>query len=306
MTERTERRRKRAGNRRRPGGAPAAHASADHHTIVIRAAGHAVRVSVRRGHDPSARPLLMLMGLGGNIEMWEPFRSELARQGGMTTIAFDIPGTGESRPPVVPIPLPLMAIVARGVLTALQLREVDVIGLSWGGLLAQQLAVLTPRRVRRLVLANTNFGIGSVPGGWAMLKTLATSRRYTSINALRETSGVFGGHTSTALEPTHTHARARLARPPSARGYYTQIGSLLGWSSLPWLRLIRQHTLVLCGDDDGAIPLANPRILARLLPHARLEIVPDGGHLMLFDQPADMANVVTRFLRATNRGDPRS
>ena len=88
----------------------------------------------------------MLLGLGGNIEMWEPFRSELARQGGMTTIAFDIPGNGESRPPVVPIPLPLMAIIARSVLTALDLPEIDAIGLSWGGLLAQQLAVLTPSR----------------------------------------------------------------------------------------------------------------------------------------------------------------
>jgi pimeloyl-ACP methyl ester carboxylesterase len=273
---------------------------------TIRTAGHAVRVSVRLGRDPSARPLLMLMGLGGNIEMWEPFRRTVAEIAGMTTIVFDVPGVGDSPPPRVPLPLPIMAMIARGVLTSLRIGEIDVIGLSWGGLLAQQLAVIAPRRVRRLVLANTHFGLGSVPGGWKTVRTLATARRYRTIEGLRDTAFTFGGLLPAASDPTHEHAIARLARPPSTRGYYYQIASLLGWSSLPWLRLVRQPTLVLCGEDDPAIPLVNPRILALVLPHAELVVVPGGGHLMIFDHPDEMAKVVRRFLignSLTSRGN---
>lgn len=238
----------------------------------------------------------MLMGLGGNVEMWEPFRRTVAETVGMTTIAFDVPGVGDSSPPMVPLPLPVIAMIARGVLTSLQVREVDVIGLSWGGLLAQQLAVIAPRRVRRLVLANAHFGLGSIPGGWTTVKALATSRRYRSADGIRETVSVFGGQHPVASDPNHEHAVARLARPPSTRGYYYQIASLLGWSSLPWLPLVRQPTLVLCGADDPAIPLVNPRVLARVLPHSELVVVPGGGHLMLFDQPTEMAEIVGRFL----------
>jgi pimeloyl-ACP methyl ester carboxylesterase len=266
-------------------------------TRILRVLGHDVRVSVRPGTDPKARPLLMLMGLGGNIEMWEPLRTALAQRAGMTTVAFDVPGTGGSAPPLVPLPLPVVGLLTSRLLRSLELDEVDVVGLSWGGLLAQQLAVTAPRRVRRLVLACTNVGLGSIPGGWRALRTLATPGRYRSHQQLREAIVAFGSASSSTDDAMTAHNEARLARPPSIRGYYGQIAGVLGWSSLPWLPLIRQPTLVLCGDADPAVPVINGRVLAALLPHAELAVLPGGGHLVLFEQLDESVELLADFLR---------
>jgi pimeloyl-ACP methyl ester carboxylesterase len=88
------------------------------------------------------------------------------------------------------------------------------------------------------------------------------------------------------------HAATRLG---PKRGYYYQLASSTGWSSLPFLRLIRQPTLVLAGDDDPIIPVANARIMGRLLPDAEVHVY-RGGHLALLTEAEDLAPVIERFL----------
>jgi len=87
---------------------------------------------------------------------------------------------------------------------------------------------------------------------------------------------------------------------PSLRGYLGQIYAISGWTSLPWLRTLRQQTLVLAGDDDPIVPVANGRILARCIPQAQLHIVRHGGHLFLLDSAAEMAGLVAAFLSSDN------
>jgi poly(3-hydroxyoctanoate) depolymerase len=87
-----------------------------------------------------------------------------------------------------------------------------------------------------------------------------------------------------------------LTGQPSLRGYLGQIYAISGWTSLPWLRTLRQQTLVLAGDDDPIVPVANGRILARCIPQAQLHIVRHGGHLFLLDSAAEMAGLVAAFL----------
>src|SRR4051794_1868409 len=100
------------------------------------------------------------MGVGGNTEMWHPLRDTLGTS--RTTIAFD-PGTGRSSTPPVPLPLPLIGLIGSRVLDHVGVAVADVLGVSWGGMLAQQIALAHRKRVRRVVLANTHFGLGSVP-----------------------------------------------------------------------------------------------------------------------------------------------
>jgi len=256
--------------------------------------GHELRVDVRAGTDPGATPLLLLMGLGGNIEMWEPFRSRVARRTGATTVAFDVPGTGGSPTPLRPLSLCELARIAVRLAEAVGLRRFDVLGLSWGGLLAQQVAVTAPRGLRRLVLANTNFGLGSVPGGVDALRVLSTPGRYHSPDELVAATRAFGGHERDV--PAAAHTAARFVRPPSPRGYLYQLLALVGWSSLPVLPLLGQPVLVLNGDDDRAVPLVNSRIMSRLLPRAELAVIRGGGHLMLFDRTPEVVEVVAGFL----------
>ena len=80
------------------------------------------------------------------------------------------------------------------------------------------------------------------------------------------------------------------------RGYLAQLYAIAGWTSLPWLSRLRQPTLVIAGDDDPIVPLVNGRLLNRLIPDARLHVVDGGGHLFLLERPAEMADLVTRFL----------
>jgi pimeloyl-ACP methyl ester carboxylesterase len=93
--------------------------------------------------------------------------------------------------------------------------------------------------------------------------------------------------------------------PVSQRGYLYQLLASAAWTSLPWLRLVRQPTLILAGDDDPIIPLANARLMAALLPGARLHVYQD-GHLGLLTRAAELAAVVSDFLLAVEPGGQRA
>jgi pimeloyl-ACP methyl ester carboxylesterase len=86
----------------------------------------------------------------------------------------------------------------------------------------------------------------------------------------------------------------------TARGYYYQLLAASGWSSLGWLPLIRQRTLVIAGDDDPLIPVINPKTMARLIPRSELHLY-TGGHLGLLTDPKTHAPVVERFLQGQSR-----
>jgi pimeloyl-ACP methyl ester carboxylesterase len=182
-------------------------------------------------------------------------------------------------------------------LDALGFPQVDLLGASFGGVLAQQLAHQAPRRVRRLVLAATGPGLGGVPASPRVLLALATPRRYRSPDYYRRMAGTLYGGAARADPDALLHGSiARFTEPPSLAAYLAQVYAITGWTSLPWLRQIRQPTLVLTGDDDPIVPLANGRILTRLLPDGRLTIIRGGGHLFLLERPAEIAALVADFL----------
>lgn len=249
-----------------------------------------------RGEGP---PLVLVMGLGGNIEMWGPLEAALAERG-IPTIAFDAPGTGES--PAVAFPPLRIAGLAKltlRLLDQLGVQEADVLGVSFGGTVAQELARHGGRRVRRLVLCATGCGLGGVPGDPRALAILATPRRYHSReHFLQVAPTLYGGRIRREPDLLRQQAMARLGRPPSILGYAAQIYAITGWSSLPWLHRLRQPTLVLTGDDDPIIPVINGKILAWRIPGARLQIVEGGGHLFLLEQAEEIADSLAGFLGA--------
>jgi pimeloyl-ACP methyl ester carboxylesterase len=102
----------------------------------------------------------------------------------------------------------------------------------------------------------------------------------------------------TAREPAVLDAQeaARLSHPPSPLGYAYQLYAAASFSSLPWLHRLSQPTLVMAGDDDPVVPVANARLLARRIPGARLHVVRGGGHLFLLDQPEQAVPAIRRFL----------
>jgi pimeloyl-ACP methyl ester carboxylesterase len=233
-------------------------------------------------------PLLMVMGIGGHTRMWEPLLGHLR---GFRTVCYDAPGTGRSPAVAASLPMPELAALATGVLDALDVGAAAVLGYSFGGAVAQQMAHQAPGRVSRLVLASTNYGVGSVVGApaWWML----TPARYWSPAILATIAPfLYGGRQRSRVVAPHFNQA-----PPDQRSYASQVVAISTWSSVTWLHRLGVPTLVLAGDDDPLVPLANARFLAWRIPGARLHVVPGGGHLMLLDSPAETSAVIESFLR---------
>ena len=244
----------------------------------------------------------MITGLGASLDLGTPFERELAARG-MQAVSFDAPGIGKSSPYRRPQRMPGIARTVEQTLDALGYDRVHVLGVSLGGVIAQQFAHQAPHRVRRLILAATGPGLGGVPGSPRALLALATPRRYYQPDYYRRVAGqVYGGAARRDPDALLHGSLARFIERPALSGYLGQIYAITGWTSMPWLRTLRQPTLVLAGDDDPIVPLINGRILAWCIPDARLHVVRNGGHLFLLENPAAIAALVSDFL--TGRGEP--
>lgn len=242
------------------------------------------------------RPVLLINGLGANLSMWSSMTSALA---GCRVIAFDAPGTGHSPPVRRPYSMNWAAQLSLGVLDRLGVETVDVVGYSLGGAVAQEIVHIAPDRVRRLVLAATGCGWGGVPGSPVALASIATPVRYYSRAGYTLTARfVGGGQAETKSDFIERTLPARLASPPSMIGYWLQLVSAWGWSSLPWLNTVRAPTLVLAGDSDPLVPGLNGVLLAGHIPTARLITISDWGHYILLDPASGAPRVAAEFLGA--------
>jgi poly(3-hydroxyalkanoate) depolymerase len=243
-----------------------------------------------------ARPLLLFNGIGASLELIAPF-AEAMRAEGCSSIVFDVPGVGGSAAPLLPYRFSRLARIAEHLLRNLGIDgAVDVLGVSWGGALAQQFVHQYPARCRRLVLAATSAGAVMVPGRLSALSKMVNPRRYTDKDFMMKVGAdLYGGRYRD--EPGLLQEAVRHMSPPTGRGYLWQMLAAAGWTSILWLRRMKQPTLVLMGRDDPIVPVANGRILAGLMPNARLVTI-DDGHLFLLSRIPDIVPVISDFLRA--------
>jgi pimeloyl-ACP methyl ester carboxylesterase len=202
--------------------------------------------------------LLLINGIGASLEALEPFVTAL--DGAVEVIRFDPPGVGGSPLPPGPYRFGGLCRLIAGMLTELGHDQADVLGISWGGAVAQHFAAFQRDRCRRLVL------VATAAGPPIMLA-------------------------STALHGADHGSR----RTGPSRGYYYQLGAVAGWTGVPFLPWLRQPALILAGDDDPIIPVANARLMHRLIRGSRLHVYP-GGHLGLLTEAAGLAPVVDGFL----------
>lgn len=258
-------------------------------TQQVRLGGLDIRVAVV-GEGP---PLLLINGIGGNIEMWGAL---VRRLPGRRLVMFDAPGTGGSPPLRRPVRMAGYVTLVTDLLDHLGIDRTDVLGYSWGGALAQELAYRAPGRVRRLVLCATVPGLGGQPPAPWVIGLMATPARYYSETYLKLVSPlVFGPRPGPDADTGHSTARRE--RPPTMRGYSQQLFAISGWSSRRFLHRISAPTLVLTGDKDPLVPARNARILARGLRDSRLHVLP-GGHLFLLERPDQGIRLVEDFLTA--------
>jgi poly(3-hydroxyalkanoate) depolymerase len=254
--------------------------------------GRQLRACVRAGEGTGV-PLLLVNGIGASLELLQPFVDQLSPE--LEVIRFDVPGVGGSPTSALPYRFTGVCRLMAGLLTALGHDQADVLGISWGGGVAQHFAAFRRDRCRRLVLVSTATGSLMVPARPAVLRHMVTPRRYLDPGYLRSVAPVlYGGSARDDLERVSAlmHGQSRVGSPV---GYLYQLAAGAGWTSLPFLPLIRQPTLILSGDDDPLIPLTNARLMNALIPRSRLHVY-HGGHLSLVTEAAEIAPVVSGFL----------
>lgn len=267
---------------------------------IINVNGQLIRVAIRAGRTNSI-PLLMCNGIGASLELVLPFLASLHPD--QTVIAFDVPGIGGSPLPLMPYRFSGLAHTVSQLLDVLNYGQVDVIGLSWGGFLAQQFAHDYPLRCRKLILAATSAGLMSVPPSPRVLALMASPRRYTDLEyAAAIAPEIYGGRFRTDPELAASHAKKMVDDKASSKkdwtanlGYYYQIGAVYWWTSFYLLRQIKQPTLVLAGNDDPLIPLSNMNTIASRIPNSELHVF-DDGHLFLLTSLDLVLPIITDFL----------
>jgi poly(3-hydroxyalkanoate) depolymerase len=235
-------------------------------------------------------PILFFNGIGANIEAVAPMAEMLDDR---DFITFDMPGIGGSPDPVVPYNAIMMARIAGLLLDKFGIPIVDVVGVSWGGAMAQQFAMQNGAQTNKLILMATSAGMLMVPGNPAALIKMADPRRYIDPNYMNK-------HFKTLYGGADDGKGGHISRitPPSKTGYFYQLIAMMGWTSAPFLPFMKKETLIMMGGDDQIVPVANGKFLNMLIPNSELFVIQDGGHLFMLSHTQESIDAIRGFLNA--------
>lgn len=240
--------------------------------------------------------LVLVMGLGCSSALWFRLAPRLARH--YRVILLDNRGAGKT---VVNNALlhrvAVMACDIAAVLDAAGEKSAHVMGLSMGGMIAQEFALNHPARLRALILAATNCGghyaVPAEPKVWGLLFSRAGMTPEDALLAMAPYT--YAQDTPRELIDQDHHVR--LANYPARRGYQAQLHGLIGWTSFRRLPSLRCPTLVLHDEEDRLIPPANGDLLARQIPSAKLVKFKQASHWLHTDQLEQTIAAVHGFLR---------
>jgi pimeloyl-ACP methyl ester carboxylesterase len=239
-------------------------------------------------------PLLLIQGMSGTHLTWgEPFLSRLEPD--FDCVVFDNRGIGNSAEVGAPFTIAEMADDALTVMDAAGLETAHVLGISMGGMIAQQVALKAPERLRTLTLGCTYPGgegsslIAPEDAG-PLLEAMGSGDLDRVIQAMYEVNLSPGFRAdATRYEDFKTMATSLPARQQTVQ---LQIQAVAGHDAQARLAEIEAPTLVIHGTEDKMIPVANGRLIASLIPGAKLEIFDGVGHLFWWEEPERSAELV--------------
>ncbi len=245
--------------------------------------------------EGAGEPLLMIMGLSFSLAMWRDLRSVMARH--FRTILFDNRGVGKSDVPLRPWSMAAMARDAVCVLDAAGVASAHVFGVSMGGMIAQELALSAPGRVRKLVLGCTQCGGPKAVRPGAEVRRVFL-RPFVSKEKRMAAFTPFLYDQGTPRERIEEDRAVVRANGPKLRGSAVQLLAILRWQAYERLPRIASPTLVIHGDGDRLVPPENGRMIAERIPGARFVLVPNAGHIFPTDQPERSLAEILGFLAA--------
>ncbi|WP_441246448.1 alpha/beta fold hydrolase [Kitasatospora sp. McL0602] len=256
----------------------------------------------------SGLPVVFLTHLAAVLDNWDP-RVVDGIAAKHRVITFDNRGVGASTGPT-PKTIEEMAKDAVTFIRALGLEQVDILGFSMGGMIAQVIAQTQPQLIRRMILAGTG------PAGGEGIKNVTRVSHLDTVRALltlqdpkqflfftRTANGRRAGKQFLARLKERTQDRDKAISPTS---YLSQLKAIHRWGlARPQdLSVIQQPVLVANGDDDRMVPTQNSADMARRLPNAELVIYSDAGHGGIFQFHEQFVQTALKFLERQSSPNP--
>ena len=252
------------------------------------------RIFYRVDGPPRAESLVLIMGLGWDMSGWDLLVPHMRDY---RVLRLDNRGTGRSDHPDHAYTMRQMAADVVRCMNAAGIERAHVYGASLGSMIAQELALAFPSRVRSLILGCPSPGVVSFPGSPGLLRLAMGAGRVTPEESFRRAVPYLYGVSRTerpeAIEEVFRRRQASRVDPVGMR---RQLAAILSWTSVNRLHTITAPTLVIHGDRDRLIPAINGRLVARLIPGARLHILHGAGHVYGTDRPAEHFAALREFL----------
>lgn len=251
----------------------------------------------RRG---AGEPLLLIQGMSGNTVHWgEAFVTDLQRD--HEVVVYDHRGIGQSGAYGEPFTIAELAADAAGLLEALEIDRAHVCGISMGGMVAQELALMHPERVGALTLGCTYCGgpestLAAPEDLQTLAESLSSGDRATTLTTMWN----INVSPTYAADPAHFEMFVELAaiHPASVPLIMLQMQAIVGHDTSARLPEVQAPTLVLHGTVDRLLPVANGTLIAGLIPGARLELFPDVGHMFFWERPELSARLIREHIAA--------
>ena len=235
-------------------------------------------------------PLVFLNALGSDLRIWQAVIAQLPPHIG--TLSYDQRGHGLSDAPPGPYTLQGLAAELVGLLDHVAIARALLVGLSVGGMVAQQVAIRFPQRVAGLVLCDTGAKIGTAAYWTERADAVRTAGLAPLTDAIL--ARWFSADFATTYQAAYRGYANMLTRTP-AEGYAATCDALRDGDLRSEVAQIAVPTLVLCGEADLATPPALAQALADAIPHARFGLIKQAGHMPSLEQPTSVAAAIRRF-----------
>jgi 3-oxoadipate enol-lactonase len=252
------------------------------------------RIAWESDGPEDAPAVLLVMGLAYPAAMW--FRLVPALAEGYRVIRVDNRGAGRTGDvPGAPYTVETMAADCLAVLDAAGVDTAHIVGISMGGLIAQEIVLTVPERVRSLCLIATHPGIAHAvvnPQAMAMLM----QRGQMTPQEAAEASIPYNYAPATPRERIEEDWAVRFPLAATNEGYLAQVVGSSQWDGYNRIQGITAPTLVVHGELDGLVPPDNGRIIAGRIPGCELVMIPNANHLLMTDQPEHVSKVLVEWL----------
>ena len=250
----------------------------------------------------SGQPLLLITGLGYGLWYWQNIVAELSDH--YQVITFDNRGSGKSSHPEGPYTVSMMADDTAGLLDALELKQVAVLGHSLGGFIAQELVVRRSGLVGKLILASTNHGGMKVIPVTPEALEVMTSRGGDPVELVKRGIEIAcaPGFVEKHPQVVQNLIDYRFTNPVPSAQYHAQVAAGVGTATYSDAQVdermaaIKVSTLIVSGEYDRVVPPGNADLMAEKIAQAEVVLIPDTGHMFPIENPFAAADVIKEFL----------